>query len=164
MIQPDFRSASVGIRPPERTGAALRVEDKSICDRRRWREFCRSVFPSPVQDGCGLRGQLKGKGFPHLSDDEKTVEHTEGNCRNSEKIHPGNGFTVVAKKPKPAPAGLRVPRRSFHPAGNGSFGHLKTKHEKLAVDAQRSPGGFSASFGGSTAEPLWISAFFRWAS
>jgi hypothetical protein len=57
MIQPDFCSASVGIRPPERSdGAALRVEDKSICDPRRGREFCRSVFPSPVQDGYGLRG------------------------------------------------------------------------------------------------------------
>ena len=76
-----------------------------------------------------------------MSDDEKTVEHTERNRWNSEKIHSGNGFTVVAKKAKPAPAGLPAPRRSFHPAGNGSFGHLKTEHEKLAVDARRSPGG-----------------------
>src|ERR1700730_6581764 len=46
---------------------------------------------------------------------------------------------MITKKSKPAFGWLRVSRRSFHPTGNRSFRDLETEHEKLAVDARRSP-------------------------
>jgi hypothetical protein len=75
-----------------------------------------------------------------VTDGEEAVEHTEGDGWNREEIDRGNGFSVVAKKRKPALGWLRIPRRSFHPAGDRSLRDIKTKHQELAMDARRSPG------------------------
>ena len=33
-----------------------------------------------------------------VTDDEKTIEHAEGDRRNSEEVHRGNRFPVIAEK------------------------------------------------------------------
>ena len=76
---------------------------------------------------------------PIVGDYEKAVEHSESDRRNGEEIHSCNGFSVVAQKGKPSPGWLRIPRRSFHPAGDRSFRDIKTDHEQLAVDARCAP-------------------------
>ena len=106
---------------------------------------------------------IKGKGFAQLlddpqasgvlgdvevqnasafvADDEEAIEYAERDRRNRKEIHRGDGFLVVAKKGKPALARPRIPRRSFHPAGDGSFGNIETEHEEFTVDAGSAPGG-----------------------
>ena len=75
-----------------------------------------------------------------VADDEKAVEHAEVDRGNSKEIHRGNSFLVVTQKGKPVLARPRILRRTFHPAGNGSFRDIKTEHEKFTVDAGSSPG------------------------
>src|ERR1700738_502052 len=74
-----------------------------------------------------------------VTDDEKTIEHAEGDRRNSEEVHRGNRFPVIAEKGKPARGRLRISRCPFHPTRDRSLRDIKTEHEKLAVDAWRSP-------------------------
>jgi hypothetical protein len=70
-----------------------------------------------------------------MTDDEKTIEHTEGDRRNSEEVHRRNRFPVITEKGKPALGRLRISRCPFH----RSLRDIKTEHEKLAMDAWRSP-------------------------
>src|SRR5450759_6731 len=68
---------------------------------------------------------------------------------------------MVTQKGQPTFGRLGVPRRSAHPAGNGSLRYIETEHEKLAVDAGRSPRGILsdhsenqvANFFGSLSSP-----------
>ena len=76
-----------------------------------------------------------------VTDDEKTIERAEGDRRNREEVHRGNRFTVIPEKGKPAPSRLRISRRSFHPTRDCSLRDIKAEHEKLAMDARRSPRG-----------------------
>jgi len=66
---------------------------------------------------------------------------TVRDCGNAEEIHGGDGFLVVTQKGQPAFGWIWVSGNSFHPAGNGSFGTIKTEHQKFSVDAGRSPAG-----------------------
>src|SRR5215510_15966834 len=76
-----------------------------------------------------------------VADDEKAVEHAEVDRENSKEIHRGNNFLVITQKGKPVLARPRILRRTFHPAGNRSFGNIKAKHEKFSVDGRSSPTG-----------------------
>ena len=76
-----------------------------------------------------------------VADDEEALEYAEGDCGNGEEIHRGDGFLVVTQKGQPALGWVWVCENSFHPAGNGSFGNIKTEHEKFSVDAGSSPAG-----------------------
>ena len=69
-----------------------------------------------------------------MTDDKEAVEHPKRDRRNGKEIHGRDGFPVVTKNR------LVFPGRSFHPAGNGSFGNIKTQHEQFSVDARRTPG------------------------
>jgi hypothetical protein len=75
-----------------------------------------------------------------VADDKKTIEYAEGDVRDGEEIHRGDGFPRVAQKCEPALDWLSVPRRSFHAARNRPLGNNKTQHEKFAMDAWRFPG------------------------
>src|SRR5215470_2226372 len=74
-----------------------------------------------------------------VTDDEKAIEHAEGNRRYSEEVHRGNRFPVITEKGKPALGRLRISRHPFHPTRDRSLRDIKTEHEKLAMDAWRSP-------------------------
>jgi hypothetical protein len=74
-----------------------------------------------------------------VTDDEKAIEHAEVDRRNSEEVHRGNRFPVITDKGKPAPGRLRISRRPFDPTRDRSLRDIKTEHEKLAMDARRSP-------------------------
>ena len=76
-----------------------------------------------------------------VTDDEKAIERAEGDRRNREEVHRGNRFTVITEKGKPAPGWLRISRRPFHPTRDRSLRDIKAEHEKLAMDAWRSPRG-----------------------
>src|ERR1700751_2138565 len=76
-----------------------------------------------------------------VTDDEKAIERAEGDRRNREEVHRGNRFAVIAEKGNPAPGRLRISRRSFHPTRDRSLRDIKAEHEKLAMDAWRSPRG-----------------------
>ena len=51
---------------------------------------------------------------------------------------PQTGWMVTQKR-QPALGWIWVCGNSFHPARNGSFGDIKTEHQKFAVDAGSSP-------------------------
>ncbi len=72
--------------------------------------------------------------------DEEAIEHTEVNDWNREEIHRGDGFPMIAKEDEPTFCWLGVPRRSFHLAGDRSFGQLKPQREEFTMDVRRSPG------------------------
>src|SRR6516162_2807755 len=108
-----------------------------------------------------LGSRIKGKGLAQLLDDpqtgwmfgdvevqnataivadnEEAVEYAEGDCGNREEIHRSDGFLVVTQKGQPAFGWIWVCGNSLHPARNGSFGDIKTEHQKFAVDAGSSP-------------------------
>src|SRR5258705_8226298 len=89
---------------------------------------CRMLCDIEVQDATTI-----------VTDDEKAIEHPEGDRRNREEVHRGNRFPVVAEKGKPALGWLRISRCPFHPTRDRSLRDIKTEHEKLAMDAWRSP-------------------------
>jgi len=71
--------------------------------------------------------------------DEEAVEHAECDRWGGEEIHGRNGFPMVSKENQPAPGSVRIPRRPFHPTGNGSLGKIKAEHEELAMDVRGAP-------------------------
>ena len=78
---------------------------------------------------------------PVMRDDEKAVEHSEGQRRDGKEIHRGDGFPMIAKKGRPSPSRLSTPRRSPHPPRHGSLRKIEAKHFQFAVDARCAPRG-----------------------
>ena len=74
-----------------------------------------------------------------VTDDKKAIEHTERDRWHGEEIHGRNRFPVITEKGKPARSRLRISRCPFHPTRERSLRDIKTEHEKLAMDAWRSP-------------------------
>jgi hypothetical protein len=74
-----------------------------------------------------------------VTDDKKAIQYAEGDRRNSEEVHRGNRFPVIAEKGKPAPGWLRILRCPFHPTRDRSLRDIKTEHEKFTMNAWRSP-------------------------
>src|SRR2546425_354138 len=70
-----------------------------------------------------------------VTDDEKAVQHVEGERRCREEIHRGNGFAMIAQKGQPALRGLRALGRPSHPAGDGGFRDLEAEHEEFTMNA-----------------------------
>src|ERR1700731_1408053 len=89
---------------------------------------CRMLCNIEVQDAPTI-----------VTDDEKAIEHAEGDRRSREEVHRGNRFPVITKKGKPVLDWLRISRGPFHPTRDGSLRDIKTEDEKLAMDAGRSP-------------------------
>src|SRR5437016_7324988 len=71
-----------------------------------------------------------------MTDHEETIKQAKGHRRNREKVHRSNGLAMIAKKREPPFGGLRVSRRMTHPAGNGSLGNIKSKHQELTMDSR----------------------------
>ncbi len=87
-----------------------------------------------------MLGDIEVQDTPTIvTDDEKTIEHAEGDRRNSKEVHRGNRFPVITEKGKPALSRLRISRCPFHPTRDRSLRDIKTEHEKLPMDARRSP-------------------------
>jgi len=78
-----------------------------------------------------------------MANNEEAVEKTEGDRRNGEEIHGGDGFTMIAEKSQPPPTRFWVSGRSLHPAGDASLRYIEAEHQKFAVDAPQV--GFSAT-------------------
>ena len=78
---------------------------------------------------------------PVMRDDEKAVEHSEGQRWHGKEIHCGDGFPMIAQKGRPLLGRLRTPRRSLHPAQHGSLRKIEAKHFQFAVDARCAPCG-----------------------
>src|SRR5207302_7885530 len=77
---------------------------------------------------------------PTVVDDENAVEHTKRNGRDGKKVHRSDDFPVVTEEDEPALGWLRISWCSAHPAGDSSFGDIKTEHHKLTVDTRCAPG------------------------
>src|SRR5260370_34469992 len=66
----------------------------------------RKCFSQLLDDprACRMLGDVEVQDAPTImTDDEKAIEHAEGDRRNSEEVHRGNRFSVIAEKGKPAP-------------------------------------------------------------
>jgi hypothetical protein len=74
-----------------------------------------------------------------MANDEEAIQHAERNRRHREEVHRCDGLAMVAQKSEPAFRWLRVSRTALHPAGDCSLGNIETEHEKLSMDARRSP-------------------------
>jgi hypothetical protein len=126
----------------------------------RTQEF-RAEFCIPIKDQIPRR-RPKRKGFPQLldnprgrgmgsnvemqdpptimPDDDEAMEHAKGDRGNCEEIHRRDGLPMVVKKGKPAPGRIRGLGGSFHPARDRSLGNIESEHQKLTMDARRTPG------------------------
>ena len=76
-----------------------------------------------------------------VADDEKGVQHAAGDRGDGEKVHRGDGFSMVAQETEPTLCRLGISRRSSHPPGDGSLGDIESDHEELAVNSRCSSGG-----------------------
>jgi hypothetical protein len=63
-----------------------------------------------------------------MANNEEAVEKTEGDRRNGEEIHGGDGFAMIAEKSQPPPARFWISGRSLHPAGDASLRYIKAEH------------------------------------
>src|SRR6516164_1802771 len=121
-----------------------------------------SVLPVPVEDQKP-RNRAKRKRLPQLlnnpnarglpcdvavqntaaimADDEEAVQYGENDRGNREEIHRGDGFPMVTQKGEPTLGWFWITGGSFHPAGNGPFGNIKTEQEKFSMDTGSSPAG-----------------------
>src|ERR1700693_3264280 len=84
-----------------------------------------------------------------MANNEEAVEKTEGDRRNGEEIHGGDGFAMMAEKSQPPPTRFWISGRSLHPAGDASLRNIEAEHQKFAVDAGATP----APDSGSTLRP-----------
>src|SRR6266480_4314039 len=115
----------------------ITIKDHEPRSRSKWKCFsqllddpraCRMLCDIEVQDAPTI-----------VTDDEKAIERAEGDRRNSEEVHRGNRFPVITEKGKPVLGRLRISRCPFHPTRDRSLRDIKTGHEKLAMNAWRSP-------------------------
>ena len=97
-----------------------------------------------LSDPCTRRmaGHLALKNTPPIMrDDEKAVQHSEGQRWHCKEIHRGDGFPMIAQKGRPSRGRLWTARRSPHPAQYGSLRKIEAKHFQFAVDARCAPCG-----------------------
>src|SRR5260370_40371284 len=80
-----------------------------------------------------------------VTDDEKAMEHAEGDRRNSEEVHRGNRFPVIMEKGKPALGRFRISRCPFHPTRDRSLRDIKTEHKSSPLKTCASPVGFATN-------------------
>jgi hypothetical protein len=122
----DFQSIlGITIKDEEpRSGSKWKCFSQLLDDPRACRMFC----DIEEQDATTI-----------VTDDKKAIEHTERDRWHGEEIHRGNRFPVITEKGKPARGRLRISRCPFHPTRDRSLRDLETEHEKLAMDAWRSP-------------------------
>src|SRR5260370_3143146 len=115
----------------------ITIKDDEPRSGSKWECFSQLLDDPPA---CRMLGDVAVQDTPTVvTDDEKAIKHAEGDRRNSEEVHRGDRFPVIAEKGKPAPGRLRISRRPFHPTRDRSLRNIKTEHEKLAMDAWRSP-------------------------
>ncbi|MGC2422683.1 MAG: hypothetical protein WA405_13640 [Candidatus Acidiferrales bacterium] len=94
----------------------------------------------------GMPGDVEVQNAPTvMADDEETIEHAECDCRDREEVHRRDGFPMIPHERKPSLGWLRISGCPAHPSGNGTLRDIETEHEKLTVDARRSPGRVSAT-------------------
>src|SRR5260370_2756451 len=114
----------------------------TIKDEEPWSGFKWKCFSQLLDDpqACRMLGDIEVQDAPTIvTDDEKAIEHAESDRRNSEEVHRDNRFLVITEKGKPALGWLRISRCPFHPTRDRSLRDIKTEHEKLPMDAWRSP-------------------------
>src|SRR5882762_10332404 len=115
----------------------ITIKDDEPRSGSKWKRFSQ-LLDDPR--ACRMLGDIEVQDTPTIvTDDEKAIEHAEGDRRNSKEVHRGNRFPVITEKGKPALGWLRLSRCPFHPTTDRSLRDFKTEHEKLAVDAWRSP-------------------------
>ena len=125
-------------------------------------DYFRSEFRVAVEDQIFVR-EFKGKCFAQLLHDpvagriagyvemqnapaimaqnEKTIEHFECGRVHGEKIHRGNCFAVVPEECFPPVYFVGISWSQQHPARNGAFRNIETKHLQFPVNPRRAPGG-----------------------
>src|SRR5260221_11320158 len=139
-----FERSADRIHPQESTRCldfqsilGITIKDDEPLSESKWKCFsqllddpraCRMLCDIEVQDAPTI-----------VTDDEKAIEHAEGDRRNGEEVHRGNRFPVITEKGKPALGRLRISRGPFHPTRDRSLRDIEAEHEKLAMDAGRSP-------------------------
>src|SRR5258707_8153721 len=89
---------------------------------------------------CRVSRNIAVKNSPTIvSDDKETIQHSESECWNGEKVHCGNYLAVILHKRLPALRRARVLRRLLNPTRNSSFCDIKPELQQFPVDAWRAP-------------------------
>src|SRR6266852_3437046 len=130
-------SPIVPVVQPSQSILGITIKDDEPRCGTKWKRFSQ-LLDNP--QACRMLCDIEMQDAPTIvTDDEKAIEHAEGDRRNSEEVHRGNRFPVITEKGKPALRRLRISRCPFHPTRDRSLRDIKTEHEKLAMDAWRSP-------------------------
>src|SRR5258708_1788467 len=115
----------------------ITIKDDEPRSGSKWKCFSQ-LLDNPK--ACRMLCDIEMQDAPTIvTDDEKAIERAEGDRWTSEEVHRGNRFPVITEKGKPALGWLRLSSCPFHPTRDRSLRDIKTEHEKLAVDAWRSP-------------------------
>jgi hypothetical protein len=81
----------------------IAIKDDEPRSRSKWKCFSQ-LLDDPQT--CRMLCDIEMQDAPTIvTDDEKAIEHAEGDRRNSEEVHRGNRFPVITDKGKPAPVG-----------------------------------------------------------
>src|SRR5215469_3810685 len=80
---------------------------------------------------------------PAVADNEKAVQNTERERWDGEEVHRRNGLTVVSEERQPSLCRIWISRGAPDPSRDTPFRDIETQHEQFAVNARRSPVGFS---------------------
>jgi len=90
----------------------ITIKDDEPRSGSKWKCFSQ-LLDDP--QACWMLCDIEVQDAPTIvTDDEKAIEHAEGDRRNSEEVHRGNRFPVITKKGKPARGRLRISRCPFH--------------------------------------------------
>jgi hypothetical protein len=76
-----------------------------------------------------------------VMDDEENIQDAEGEGRDGEEIHGGDGFPVISEKRNPFFYLVFIGSCFREISGNGSFGDTETELQELTMNPGCSPGG-----------------------
>ena len=74
-----------------------------------------------------------------MTDHEKAIEQTKCDAGHCKEVHRSNRFSMIPKESHPPFCSLWISWRPSHPAGNGTFTHIESKHQQFPVNSWRSP-------------------------
>src|SRR5260370_20786942 len=89
---------------------------------------------------CRVSRNIAVKNSPTIvSDDKETIQHSESECWNGEKVHCRNYLAVIFQKRLPTLRRARVLRRLLNPTRNSSFCDIKPELQQFPIYPSRAP-------------------------
>jgi hypothetical protein len=77
--------------------------------------------------------------LPIMRNNKETIQQSKVQHWHGKEVHCGDNFAMIAQKGRPSVCRLGTPRRSPHPAQDGTFRNIEAKHLQFSMNAWRTP-------------------------